>query len=302
MSAPHEPAPSLPGLEKPKRFLPVFHYELISCGLRGHELIGLDAAHVRPQDAAVVREEDGVRWHRCLRCDSWLPLPVPEEPARDHPPDRDHIALPLRGRPLRDAFVLRLIALDRGLHFLILAFLSAAVFLFAANRTTVEQLYVRVLEAVQGGLGGPTIAAAHQRGLLGELSKVFTYSPRRLVVTGLILAAYASLEAVEMVGLWLIKRWAEYLTFVVTASLLPLEIYELSVHVSVVKLSAFVINVAVVVYLAYAKRLFGIRGGARAEEEQRAHDVGWAALDRSTPPLPAAPSLPAAPGRRRDPA
>jgi len=289
--------PPLPGLEKPKRFLPAFHYELISCGLRGHELIGLDAAHVRPRDAAVVREEDGVRWHRCLRCDSWLPLPVPDHPTRDHPPDRDHIALPLRGRPLRDAFVLRLIALDRGLHFLILGFLSVAVFLFAANRSALEQLYVRVLEAVQGGLGGPTIAAAHQRGLLGELSKVFTYSPGRLMVTGVVLAAYALLEAVEMVGLWMIKRWAEYLTLVVTASLLPLEIYELTVHVSVVKLSAFVINVAVVVYLLYAKRLFGIRGGARAEEEQRAHDVGWTAIDRATPPLPVA-----APERRRNPA
>jgi len=288
---------SLPGIEKPKRFLPAFHYELISCGLRGHELIGLDAAHVRPQDAAVVREEDGVRWHRCLRCDSWLPLALPENPTRDYPPDREHIALPIRGRPLRDAFVLRLIALDRGLHFLLLGFLSVAVFLFAANRTALQELYVRVLEAAQGGLGGPTVAAAHQRGLLGELTKVFSYSPQRLFYTGLILAAYALLEGVEMVGLWMLKRWAEYLTFVVTASLLPLEIYEMTQHLSVVKVAAFVINVAVVVYLVYAKRLFGVRGGVRAEEEQRARDVGWEALDRTTPPLPAA-----EPERRRAPA
>jgi len=298
VAASHDPAPSPPGIEKPKRFLPAFHYELISCGLRGHELIGLDAAHVRPEDAAIVREQEGVRWHRCLRCDSWLPLPPPENPTREYPPDRDHIALPIRGRPLRDAFVLRLIAVDRGLHFVILGFLSVAVFLFAANRSALQELYVRVLEAVQGGLGGPTIAAAHQRGLLGELTKVFTYSPRRLAITGLVLAAYALLEAVEMVGLWMMKRWAEYLTFVVTASLLPLEIYELSVHVSVIKLAAFVINVAVVVYLAYAKRLFGVRGGVRADEEQRAQDVGWGVLDRSTPPLPAA----AGRELRRDPA
>lgn len=287
-----------PGIEKPRRFLPALHYELISCGLRGHELIGLDAAHVRPQDATVVRELDGIRWHRCLRCDSWLPLHVPDRPTRDHPPDRDHIALPLRGRPLRDAFILRLIALDRGLHFLVLGFLSIAVFLFAANRTALEQLYVRVLEVVQGGLAGPTVAAAHQRGLLGELAKVFTYTPQRLVLTGVVLAAYALLEGVEMVGLWMMRRWAEYLTFVVTASLLPLEIYEMTVHLSVLKATAFVINVAVVVYLAYAKRLFGLRGGIRAEEEQRATDVGWDALDRATPPLPT--SAPAE--RRRDPA
>jgi hypothetical protein len=46
---------------------------------------------------------------------------------------------------------------------------------------------------------------------------------------------------------------------------------------------AFVINVAVVVYLLYAKRLFGLRGGAKADEEIHAADVGWGALERSAP-------------------
>ena len=105
----------LPGIEKPKRFRPTFHYELIACGFSGHELVGMDAAHVRPQDEALVREAEGIRWYRCLRCDSWLPLPPPTDPAKDHIPDRDHIELPLRGRALRDKFVLRLIA-DRPRH------------------------------------------------------------------------------------------------------------------------------------------------------------------------------------------
>jgi hypothetical protein len=38
-----------------------------------------------------------------------------------------------------------------------------------------------------------------------------------------------------------------------------------------------------VAYLLYAKRLFGLRGGARADEEIRAADVGWGALERSAP-------------------
>jgi len=49
-----------PGIEKPKRFRPTFHYELIACGLRGHELIGMDAAEIRPADAPFVRETGGV--------------------------------------------------------------------------------------------------------------------------------------------------------------------------------------------------------------------------------------------------
>jgi uncharacterized membrane protein (DUF2068 family) len=270
-----------PGVEKPKRFRTAFHYELIACGLRGHELVGMDAREIRPQDHALVREEGGLRWYRCLRCDSWLPLPPPAHPTRDHPPDRDHIELPRRGRALRDAFILRLIAIDRGLHFVVLAVLAAAVFLFAAHRSDLQSTYLRVLQAFQGTLNGTT--PEHQGGILGELSKVFSYSDQKLMLTGLALAAYAVVEGVEAVGLWMMQRWAEYLTLIVTASFLPLEIYELGVRVSVLKIVAFVLNVAVVLYLLYAKRLFGIRGGARAEHAARLHDSGWDALDAATP-------------------
>jgi hypothetical protein len=45
-----------------------------------------------------------------------------------------------------------------------------------------------------------------------------------------------------------------------------------------------VINVAIALYLLLAKRLFGLRGGAAAEEEIRQRDVGWEALDRTAPP------------------
>jgi len=279
----NEPASRIPpGIEKPKRFRPTFHYELIACGLRGHELIGMDAAEIRAADAPFVREIAGTRWHRCLRCDSWLPLPPPADPSRPYPPDREHIALPLRGKALRDLFVLRLIAVDRALHFVVLGILAAAVFLFAANRTALQGTYLKVLQALQGSLGGTSPEPQHG-GILGELSKVFSYSNRRLIVTGLALSAYAVVEGAEAVGLWLTQRWAEYLTLLATAALLPLEIYELAVRVSPLKIIALIVNVAVVVYLLYAKRLFGLRGGAAAEHAARTLDSGWEALDRATP-------------------
>ena len=71
----HQP----PGTEKPRRFRPRFHWELLVCGTRGHELLGMDVRTIRREDAVVVREENGVRWYRCVRCDSWLPLAPPEE-------------------------------------------------------------------------------------------------------------------------------------------------------------------------------------------------------------------------------
>ena len=80
-----------------------------------------------------------------------------------------------------------------------------------------------------------------------------------------VVAVYAVIEGVEAVGLWFQKRWAEYLTFIATTALLPLEVYELDQPAPVLKVLTLIINVAVVVYLLLAKRLFGLRGGAAAE-------------------------------------
>src|SRR4051794_19711709 len=109
------------------RFVPRFHWELLVCGLAGHRLVGLDARALRPEDALLAEERDGVRSHRCLRCDSWVPITAGSIPAtRDHPPERAEIDLPLRGRPLRDRVILRAIAVNRALHFVGLGLVAVA--------------------------------------------------------------------------------------------------------------------------------------------------------------------------------
>ena len=60
---------------------------------------------------------------------------------------------------------------------------------------------------------------------------------------------YASLFLTEGTGLALGKRWAEYLTSIVTGSFIPLETYELIHRFSVAKLIVAAINGAVVLYL-----------------------------------------------------
>jgi uncharacterized membrane protein (DUF2068 family) len=277
--APHSP---LPGVElvEPNRLRPRFHYELLVCGLRGHELIGIDARELRPQDRTVARVIDGIRWHRCLRCDSWLPVPAPVGPPRDVPPDPEDIELPLRGKPLRDKIVLRLIAINRAAHFLVLGAIAVLIFVFASHRDALHSRVTRAIVDLQTGTAG---GHAPKTGLLHEIERGFTLQSNTIHLVGAVFAVYALVEGLEAVGLWYQKRWAEYLTFLVTASLLPLEVYELSHRLSVFKLFTFVVNLAVVAYLLFAKRLFGLRGGVAAEQREREDDVGWGALERSAP-------------------
>jgi uncharacterized membrane protein (DUF2068 family) len=271
-----------PGTVRPESFLPRLHYELLVCGLRGHALIGTDAAELRPQDAIFARDMHGSRWYRCLRCDSWLPLGEPASPARRHPPDRDEIELPLRGKALRDKIVLRVIAVDRAFHFVLLGLLAVAIFLFTAHQVQLRDTFYRVIADLQHTTGGAPVQTGRV-GLLHDLDRLFSLRSGTLHLVGAAVSVYAVLEGVEAVGLWFQKRWAEYLTFVATTAFLPLEVYELTRTVSPLKIIALIVNLAVVVYLLRAKRLFGFNGGAAAERAERERDVGWAALERTAP-------------------
>ena len=273
---------TIPGSYKLRRWRPRLHWELVACATSGHELIGTDARSLRDQDRIFAREDaDGVRWFRCVRCDSWVPLPAPQDPGSEFPPERDAVELPLRGKALRDKYVLRLIAIDRIFHTLILGIVAAAIFLFAANQQSLRDPVFRVLTDVQAALGGPVKNPGH--GLVHEVRHLFALKRATLQEVAALLTAYALLELVEAVGLWMAKRWAEYLTFIATTVLLPLEIHELTRRVTVFKVTALVINLAVVIYLLWAKRLFGLRGGGKVEAAERERDLGWPALERTAP-------------------
>jgi uncharacterized membrane protein (DUF2068 family) len=281
--------PLPPGAERPRRFRPQLRYELIGCGLHGHELVGTDLADI-PEDYRLVAFDDGpggTRWHRCLRCDSWLPMPAPARSATRTPRPLTDVEVPLRGRPLRDRFVLRLIAVDRMLHFLALAAIAVAIFLFAQDKMKLQGEYTRILNRLQGGVGGPLSDTPHS-GWLADFDKLFAISTQHLYWYGVAVAAYAAINGIEAVGLWRARRWAEYLTLVEVVVLVPVEIHELTVRISPLKILTLVLNLAVVAYLLWAHRLFGVRGGGRADRAEREADTGWPALERATPWLPRA--------------
>jgi uncharacterized membrane protein (DUF2068 family) len=258
-------------------------YELFTCAWSGHDLVGVGAAAVTSADALVVRELGGLRWHRCLRCDVWVPSEPPVHPVLDTVPPRDRIEVPLRGPALRDRYVLRAIAIDRTIHVIVLTALAVVIFLFLGHRHALQSDYDRIMSALTGSPGNPN----ELHGFLGHFRHWFFAAPSHLYEIGLAAVAYAALEATEAVGLWYARRWAEYLTFVATIVFIPLEIDELTRSVTTLKVLTLVLNLAIALYLLLAKRLFGLRGGHRAVIAQRAALGGWAAVERGDVRTPA---------------
>jgi len=79
-------------------------------------------------------------------------------------------------------------------------------------------------------------------------------TPANVKGLGIVSFIYAGLFLTEGIGLWLMKRWAEWFTIVITSSLIPVEIYELVRHHTATKILVLIINIAVVIYLLYRIR------------------------------------------------
>lgn len=100
------------------------------------------------------------------------------------------------------------------------------------------------------------LALEHGRRIASALAErgeslITAATPRRLTEVSLGCFAYGSVFLVEAIGLWTRKRWAEYLTTVMTASLLPFEIMALVHRATPERGLALALNVAVVAYLVF---------------------------------------------------
>src|SRR6202030_4085340 len=94
----------------------------------------------------------------------------------------------------------------------------------------------------------------HNHYIRQALAKLGMVDDQKLKALSIGTFFYSALFLTEGVGLALRKRWAEYLTIVSTASLLPLEIYEIVKDVSAAKIVVLLANIAIVVYLVLEVR------------------------------------------------
>ena len=246
-----------------------FHPEAFVCSHRGHVIPAALVKRLRPEDAGLgVDLPDGRRMARCTRCDVWIPTSPPDEPRRDTLPSVDEIKLPRRGRELRDAIVLRLIALDRAVHAVLFGVLAVVLFLLETNFGSLRHDAQRLIANLTSNTGQGASQGTIDR-WLHDLLNIKKHTILILLFTAI---AYAVIEGVEAVGLWLEKRWAEYLTAIATAGFLPFEVHELIKKITVVRVGALVVNVAILAWLVWRKHLFGVRGGAAAERREEEFD------------------------------
>jgi uncharacterized membrane protein (DUF2068 family) len=87
--------------------------------------------------------------------------------------------------------------------------------------------------------------------LIEKVSKISTSQGE---VFGIAALAYGALEGVEAYGLWLRRRWGEWLTVIATSLLFIPELWELSKSASPLKVGALLVNIAVVAYLIWRLR------------------------------------------------
>lgn len=91
-----------------------------------------------------------------------------------------------------------------------------------------------------------------------HLSQIFLKATERLddmnlVTVALVAAAYSSLRFIEAYGLWRARVWAEWVALLSGVIYLPLEIHHLIHKPGVVSWSVLLINVAIVLYMAFLR-------------------------------------------------
>ena len=250
-------------------------WSLRACARKGHVTYAPTETDLR--DRLHVTTQAGQAW-RCLRCADF----VVGEPHGEG--EADEAPVVLRGRALRDATILRLLAAERFVRGLLLLGLAYGVLRFRDSRASLQATFEKAVPAARPLANvlhvdldaSPTIERI--RHLLESRSHTLG-----LVAVGLF--GYASLELLEAVGLFLLRRWGEYVAAVGTALFVPYEVYELAHKPTPLKAGALLLNLAAVIYLLVTKRLFGLRGGRDAFEQERHSasllEVEAAALTRS---------------------
>lgn len=240
------------------------------CGRQGHVVAWVDDPQVvqcleRPGvDVDGDGSDDTAALVRCLRCGTWVrPNDRAVSVTIGDPVHRAAIAdlpQPVRGSHGRKFALLRLLAVERLLKGTALIVAAIVAYHVATRRASLLS-WIEQLVVAAGPLGEQLGLHLTTAPPVRWLEAMLGGDGEPIRLAGVLLLGYGLLQLVEGVGLWGGWLWAEYLAAVATALFLPLEIYEIVEHPTVLKVAALVVNLLAVGYLVYKGRLFGTRGG-----------------------------------------
>jgi uncharacterized membrane protein (DUF2068 family) len=144
----------------------------------------------------------------------------------------------------KSRFVLRAIAVFRFAKAVVLILAGAGI--------------LRLVHRDVGAAAESLVATLHlnpgNHYLVRGIARVSNLKPNQLRDIGLAAFFYAGLFIIEGIGLWRLKRWGEWVTVVVTGSLLPFEFIAVWHNPAIPKLAVFLANLAIVVYLIFMIR------------------------------------------------
>jgi uncharacterized membrane protein (DUF2068 family) len=229
-------------------------WSLYRCGRVGHITYAPEEPHLLEH----VRGQTGAAelW-QCLRCGTY----VTGGPHRSGPAD----AAPAvrRGKQIRSDLFLKLFAIERGIRFVIFGAVAYGIWRFS-NSNSIAQAINKDLPIVR--TFAKQLGFTLNHALLDRIQSLLHVSSSNLRLLAFAITGLAVVSAVEAFALWQAKRWGEYFAMIVTSLGLPFEVYELSKAVTITKLVLFALNLLLVGYLVYTRRLLGARGGKEAYE------------------------------------
>jgi uncharacterized membrane protein (DUF2068 family) len=95
-----------------------------------------------------------------------------------------------------------------------------------------------------------SLSLAGKEGMIAWIvERVISFQPGTLKFAAIAAAIYALVTAIEAIGLWYQRQWAEWLIIFSVAISIPPEIYELVQKVSLIKLAVFILNLVILAYL-----------------------------------------------------
>jgi uncharacterized membrane protein (DUF2068 family) len=167
------------------------------------------------------------------------------------------------------------------------------------NKPTLGLRLIAVSEALKGfialalGLGLHLLAGHHENPLIRSIvhrlhlddsahaphfiTEMLAHPERfRLEIWTLLAIAYATLRFTEAYGLWLARRWGEWLALVSAALYIPFEIYAIALGPTLLKVSLLALNAVFVAYLSLvlaATKRKRARAAAKATSDEGAFET-----------------------------